>query len=94
MWYLYIIENKLGHFYTGITKNVAKRICEHQAQGPKTAKALKGKAPLTLKYSQLVGDHSTALKMEIAVKKLSKIQKLAIISGERKLNELLSSDKA
>lgn len=79
MWYLYLIRCANGHLYTGITTDVARRFNEHQSSSPKAAKYLRGKGPLTLMYQEPVGTRSDALKREIAVKKLSRSQKLAMI---------------
>ncbi|MDP5032210.1 MAG: GIY-YIG nuclease family protein [Paraglaciecola sp.] len=80
MWFVYIIENKFGHFYTGICKDMARRFNEHNSSGPKCAKALKGKGPLTLRYCCRMSDHSAALKMEIWIKKLTKADKLHLVA--------------
>ncbi|WP_312018382.1 GIY-YIG nuclease family protein [Shewanella surugensis] len=79
-WHLYIIECANGHLYTGITTDINRRFKEHQTGGKKTAKYLKGKGPLKLKYQESIGDHSQALKREIAIKKLSRAQKLQLIN--------------
>lgn len=79
IWYLYLIRCANGHLYTGITTDVARRFNEHQSSSPKAAKYLRGKGPLTLMYQEQVGTRSDALKREIAVKKLSRAQKLALI---------------
>ena len=80
-WYLYLIRCANGHLYTGITTDVARRFNEHQSSSPKAAKYLRGKGPLTLMYQEQVGPRSDALKREIAVKKLSRAQKLALIES-------------
>nr|WP_301541987.1 GIY-YIG nuclease family protein [Shewanella sp. KJ2020] len=80
MWYLYLIRCANGHLYTGITTDVVRRFNEHQSSSPKAAKYLRGKGPLTLMYQEQVGTRSDALKREIAVKKLSRSQKLALIA--------------
>ncbi|MCS6115749.1 GIY-YIG nuclease family protein [Shewanella baltica] len=83
LWYLYLVRCGNGHLYTGVTTNVSRRFSEHQSGGIKSAKYLRGKGPLTLMYQEQVGSHSDALRREIAVKKLSRSQKLALIeSGE------------
>lgn len=79
-WTLYIVENRLGALYTGICKDLSKRFDEHQSGGKRCAKALKGKAPLTLKYAAYLQDHSTALRAEMWVKKLSRTSKLQLIA--------------
>ncbi|GGP51328.1 GIY-YIG nuclease family protein [Shewanella saliphila] len=78
-WYLYIIRCANSHLYTGVTTDVTRRFAEHQSGGPKAAKFLKGKGPLTLMYQETLVDRSSALKREIAVKKLSRLQKLQLI---------------
>lgn len=79
-WYLYIIENKLGHYYTGICKDLARRFSEHQGSGIKCAKALKGKGPLSLIFCCQLEDHSSALKMECWVKRLNKDNKIRLVN--------------
>jgi putative endonuclease len=78
-WYLYIIRTLNGSLYTGITTNVIRRFNEHSAQGPKCAKSLRGKGPLTLELQQWVGDKTKALKLECKIKKLSKSEKEFLI---------------
>lgn len=81
VWYLYLIRCANGHLYTGITTDVTRRFNEHQSSSPKAAKYLRGKGPLTLMYQEQVGTRSDALRREIAVKKLSRSQKLALIES-------------
>ncbi|WP_144211878.1 GIY-YIG nuclease family protein [Shewanella donghaensis] len=80
-WYLYMIKCRNSHLYTGVTTDIKRRFAEHQAGGAKAAKYLKGKGPLTLVYQETLTDRSHALKREIAVKKLSRSHKLALIAG-------------
>ncbi len=79
IWYLYLVRCTNGHLYTGITTDVARRFSEHQSGGAKAAKFLRGKGPLTLMYQEVVGSHGDALRREIAVKKLSRAKKFALI---------------
>ena len=81
-WFLYMIENKYQHYYTGICKDLAKRFAQHRNSGPLCAKALRGKGPLTMIYSVSLVNHSEALKMEIWVKKLTKKKKIQLVDGE------------
>lgn len=81
-WSVYILRCKDASLYTGVAKDVAKRFAEHQSQGPKCAKYLKGRGPLELVYWEAVGDRSQALKREYALKQLSKSAKeVLVISG-------------
>ncbi|WP_010382281.1 GIY-YIG nuclease family protein [Pseudoalteromonas rubra] len=78
-WYLYIIENRFGHWYTGITNDVSRRFSEHVAG--KGAKNLRGKGPLKLVYSLAVEDKRTAARLEWRFKRLSKSRKVALVQG-------------
>jgi len=77
-WFLYLIRCKDGSLYTGITTDVDRRFAEHQSG--KGAKYLRGKTPLTLVFQQKIGSRSAALKAEASIKKLSKVEKEAIIN--------------
>lgn len=81
-WFLYIIRCRNGALYTGITTNVSRRFFEHQNNNAKSAKFLRGKAPLILVYQELVGSHGDALRREIAIKKLTRLEKLALITSQ------------
>ncbi|HEA15419.1 MAG: GIY-YIG nuclease family protein [Pseudoalteromonas prydzensis] len=78
IWSLYIVQTRLGHWYTGISPDVAKRFAAHQAG--KGAKNLKGKGPLILIYQCEVGSRSEATKLEIKIKQLSKAQKRVFVA--------------
>ena len=77
-WYLYILRCGDGSLYTGITTDVQRRFEAH-ASG-KGAKYTRGRAPLTLLYSEFCGTHSEALKREIQVKSLPRGEKERLIS--------------
>ena len=72
-WVVYILECKDGTLYTGITDRLPQRLAAHRAG--KGAKYTRGRSPLKLRYLEDCGDHSTALKRELAIKHLSKTEK-------------------
>ncbi|TRY31104.1 GIY-YIG nuclease family protein [Aliiglaciecola sp. M165] len=82
---MYLIENRLGQLYCGISTDLARRFSEHQKNGKQCAKALKGKGPLTLRYAAILEDHGSALKCEYWMKKQNRHHKDAIIAGKQKL---------
>ena len=77
MWYLYILRCGDGTLYTGITTDVARRLEEHR-QG-RGAKYTRGRGPLELVYQEECGTHSEALKRELEVKALSRMEKERLI---------------
>lgn len=77
MWSLYIVRNRLGSLYTGITTNVERRFQQHQ--NGMGAKALKGKGPLLLEFYCQVGNRQLASQLEYQLKQLKKTQKEKLI---------------
>lgn len=82
-WYVYIIRCSDNSLYTGITTDVSRRLLEHQSQGNKTAKYLRGKSPLNLVFQLEVKNRSSALKIEQKIKQLSKSEKEKIIIQQK-----------
>ena len=72
-WVVYILECKDGTLYTGITDRLQQRLNAHRAG--KGAKYTKGRGPLKLRYLEDCMDHSSALKREYVIKKLTKSEK-------------------
>ena len=77
-WYLYILRCGDGTLYTGITTDVEKRLETHRAG--KGAKYTRGRLPLELVYREVCGTHSDALKREIAVKRMTRQEKEALLT--------------
>lgn len=72
-WKLYILRCGDGSLYTGITTNVETRLEVHRSG--KGAKYTRGRLPLELVYCEDCASHSEALKREIAIKALTKVEK-------------------
>lgn len=90
---VYIIRCQDQTYYTGIAADVQRRLKEHQS-GPKGAKYLKGRGPLTLVYSEIVGNRSIASRIEYRIKCLDRSQKEALINGCKTVNELMPNQDA
>lgn len=78
-WYLYILRCGDGTLYTGITTDVEARLEAHRSG--KGAKYTRGRGPLELVYREECGDHSQALKRELAVKAMSREEKQNLINS-------------
>jgi len=76
MWSVYIIECNDGTLYTGISIDVKKRVLIHNKG--KGAKYTKNRLPVKLMYEKEIGNRSDASKEEYRIKKLSRINKLAL----------------
>lgn len=77
MYYVYILKCHDGTLYTGITTDVQKRLATHNSG--KGAKYTRSRLPVTLLYQESQPDKSAALKRELAIKALTRPQKLALI---------------
>ncbi|MEZ5588764.1 MAG: GIY-YIG nuclease family protein [Sedimenticolaceae bacterium] len=83
MWHLYLVRCNDGSLYTGISTDVQRRFAAHGAS--RGARRLRGRGPLELVFSQAIGDHSQALRIEHRVKKLSRAEKERLIRRESPL---------
>jgi putative endonuclease len=86
---LYIVRCADGTLYTGIATDVSKRLTDHETS-PRGAKYLRGRGPLQVVFSEVVGDRASASQLEYRVKRLSRARKLALIEGRSALSELAS----
>ncbi|MES1982595.1 MAG: GIY-YIG nuclease family protein [Pseudomonadota bacterium] len=84
-WVCYLLECADGTLYTGITNTLQNRLAAHN--GGTGAKYTRGRTPLKLVYVESCADKSAALKREIAIKRMSRASKLALLSPDHVLPE-------
>ena len=77
-YFVYILECSDGSLYTGITKDITKRLNEHNTSD-KGAKYTKARRPVKLLYEESSVDRSSASKREYTIKKLTRLKKLELI---------------
>ncbi len=78
-WYIYIVRCSDDTLYTGISTDPAMRVSEHNS-GQNAAKYTRSRRPVSLVYTEPAASRSAALKREIAIKRLSRQAKLALIN--------------
>ena len=78
-WWVYMLRCGDGSLYTGIATDVDRRFSEHESQGPKSAKYLRGRLTLEIVFRREVGNRSEASKEELRVKKLPRGLKLKLL---------------
>ena len=79
LWHAYIIECRDGMLYTGITNNIEKRVKAHNAGAG--CKFTRSRNPVKLMYSEECVNKNQALTREWQIKKLSRIEKFALIKN-------------
>lgn len=77
-YYLYIVECSDKTFYTGIARDLKRRLEEHN-HSDLGAKYTRGRRPVKLVYSKEFIGRSAATKEESRIKSLSRLDKLGLI---------------
>lgn len=80
-WHVYMLRASDNSLYCGATNDIFRRFKEHQKNGSKTAKYLRGKQPLTLVWHCSNLTKKQALSLEWKIKQLSKKKKELICQG-------------
>jgi putative endonuclease len=79
VWWIYMLRCGDGSLYTGIATDVDRRFSEHESQGLKCAKYLRGRLPLEIVYRREAGTRSEASKEELRIKLMTVKGKLALV---------------
>lgn len=80
MPFVYILRCSDNSLYTGYTVDLKRRIEEHR-QGA-ASKYTRGRRPVTLAYWEELPDKKSALKREIAIKRMTKAAKEALLTRD------------
>lgn len=80
-YFVYILECSDKTLYTGIIKDVNKRLDEHNSN-EKGAKYTKARRPVKLLYEESSINRSTASKREYEIKRFTRLQKLQLIEKD------------
>jgi putative endonuclease len=78
-WCVYILECGDGTLYTGATNHLARRVERHSAG--RGAAYTRSRLPVRLVFWERAAGLSQALRREAAIKRLSRRQKLLLLSG-------------
>lgn len=79
-WTVYILRCADESLYTGITTQLDRRLSEHNRDNKKGARYTRARRPVTLVYSEQCDNRSQASQRESVLKRLSRTQKLQLIS--------------
>ena len=79
-WFVYIVRCADSTLYTGIAKDVVKRVEDHNNNNASGAKYTRARRPVRLVYQETCGSHSNAARREYEIKQLSRPQKEALFA--------------
>lgn len=77
MWYVYMLRCADGSLYTGTALDVDARAAAHN--GGKGAKYTRSRLPVSVVYREAAGSRGEALSRELAIKRLSRAEKEALL---------------
>jgi putative endonuclease len=80
-WFLYLARCADGTLYTGIARDVARRMAKHNAG--RGARYTRGRGPLAVCAVRRCASKSEALRLELAVKRLSRAAKERLTKARR-----------
>lgn len=75
MWYVYVLLCSDNSFYCGITKDIERRLKQHNGIIKGGAKYTRGRRPCIVIYKKKASDRSEASKKEYSFKKLNRKNK-------------------
>ena len=78
-YWVYILRCGDGSLYTGIARDPERRLAVHRSG--KGAKYTRSRLPLTLVYREEPPDTPAALRREMAIKRLTRAEKLRLIES-------------
>ena len=80
-YYCYIVQCADGTYYTGWSTDPEKRLKQHNAG--RGARYTRSRRPVRLVYIEEQPDRGSAMKREVAIKRLSRNHKAALIENSR-----------
>lgn len=89
MAYIYIVRCDDDSLYTGITKDISKRMKNHaEGKGPSHAKYMRARKPIELMALWQTEEYKVAAKLEYAIKKrLTRSEKLSLAGEPKRVHE-------
>jgi putative endonuclease len=77
-WTVYILECADGTLYTGIARDLDKRVRQHNGERAGGPKYTRGRRPVKVLWSATAASRSEAQQREAAIKSLSRGEKLSL----------------
>ena len=87
MWVVYIVRCADDTLYCGITNDLEARLAAHSAG--KGAKYTRRRGPVTLAFAQRCRQKGLALRIEYAIKQLTRDEKLALVAQPKSITPIL-----
>ena len=80
-WSVYLLQCADGTLYTGIARDLDRRLRQHNGELAGGPRYTSGRRPVKLLWSDTAVDRSVAQQREAAIKNLSRLDKLRLVEG-------------
>ncbi len=77
-WNVYILQCSDGSLYTGVARDLQRRLLQHNGVLVGGSRYTRGRRPVELLWSDPAPDRSAAQRREASIKKLSRDEKLRL----------------
>jgi putative endonuclease len=84
-YYVYVLQGANGHFYTGITTDVERRIEQHNGVKKGGAKYTRALRPYVLVHTEACASRSEALVREYKIKRMTHAEKALLTESKSAL---------
>ena len=81
-WWVYILRCRDGTLYAGVTTDPVRRLAQHNAGT--ASKYTRARRPVAMVYRERAKSHGDALRRELAIKKLPRTAKDALVANRAK----------
>ncbi len=81
MFFVYIVECSDNTFYTGMTKDINKRLKMHNGEMSGGAKYTRSRRPVVLVFTEKYASWNQAAKREAQIKKFTKKKKIELVNS-------------
>ncbi|MBN7798250.1 GIY-YIG nuclease family protein [Parahaliea mediterranea] len=75
-----MLECADGSLYTGIARDLERRLAQHNGELAGGPKYTRGRRPVSLCWREVAASRGEALRREAAIKRLTRGQKLALVA--------------
>ena len=80
-WHVYMLRCADGTLYTGVARDLDRRLLQHSGERAGGPKYTRGRRPVQLVWSEPAPDRSSAQQREAAIKRLKRRDKLQLTFG-------------
>jgi putative endonuclease len=81
-WTVYMLLCADGTYYTGVARDPARRLSEHNGRDGRGARYTRARQPVQMVYTETARGRSLAQCREAAIKKISRAQKIRLVSHD------------